>query len=77
MVLIFQLLKAVGEVRQAVTVTPEVPPPPDMSALNLHGNNFHYGSASITKRTRKLFLCLWRLLGKCISVDFYTFMRGF
>lgn len=33
----FQLLKAVGEVRQAVTVTPEVPPPPDMSSLNLHG----------------------------------------
>ncbi|XP_065348377.1 vinculin isoform X2 [Cloeon dipterum] len=31
------LLKSVGEVRQAVTVTPEVPPPPDMSALSLHG----------------------------------------
>ncbi|XP_059491321.1 vinculin isoform X2 [Neocloeon triangulifer] len=30
------LLKSVGEVRQAVTVTPEVPPPPDMSALSLH-----------------------------------------
>ncbi|XP_059491322.1 vinculin isoform X3 [Neocloeon triangulifer] len=46
------LLKSVGEVRQAVTVTPEVPPPPDMSALSLHGLDWkHLSNPSSYLRT--------------------------
>lgn len=33
--LIFQLLNAVGEVRKAIQVNPELPPLPDINSLNL------------------------------------------